>query len=181
MSTSELDLVRRAKAGDENAFGALFRQYQDAMYRVAYQFTGSADAAADVTQDTFVKVYFKGHTLRGENLKSWIFTIATNLARSHFRRHRLGQVFSLDDVGEKHAAVEYNIEAGPLLETMLNRLPEKYRVPLVMREIDNFSFAEIAEMMKKPVGTIKTLVFRGKRQLQEALKPRQGGMDNGTL
>lgn len=176
-----LELIEGLKRKDDQAFRKVMALYKDRIYTYLRMLTGDPALAEELAQDTFVKVYFKAHTLRGENLKSWIFTIATNLARSHFRRHRLGQLFSLDEVGEKHAAVEYNIEAGPMLETMLNKLPEKYRVPLVMREIDNFSFAEIAEVMKKPVGTIKTLVFRGKRQLQEALKPRRGGMDNGTV
>lgn len=176
-----LELIEGLKKRDEEALKKVMALYKSRIYTYLRMLTGDPALAEELAQDTFVKVYFKAHTLKTDNLKSWIFTIATNLARSHFRRHRLGQLFSLDDVAEKYAAVEYNLEAGPMLEAMLKRLPEKYRVPLVMREIDNFSFAEIAEVMKKPVGTIKTLVFRGKKQLQEALKPCQGGIDNGTL
>lgn len=175
------ELIDGLKRKDEQALKKVMSLYKDRIYTYLRMLTGDPALAEELAQDTFVKVYFKGHTLRSDNLKSWIFTIATNLARSHFRRHRLGHLFSLDDVAEKYASVEYNTEAAPLLETILGKLPEKYRVPLVMREIDNFSFAEIADVMKKPVGTIKTLVFRGKKQLQEALKPRQGGIDNGSL
>jgi RNA polymerase sigma-70 factor (ECF subfamily) len=175
------ELLEGLKRRDEAAFKKVMALYKDRIYTYLRMLTGDAALAEELAQDTFVKVYFKGHTLKTDNLKSWIFTIATNLARSHFRRHRLGRLFSLEDVSEKHLAVEYRPETGPVLEALLGRLPEKYRVPLVMRELDNFSFAEIAEVMQKPVGTIKTLVFRGKKQLQEALRPPPGGIDNGTV
>jgi len=179
--TDSLDLIEGLKRRDDQAFKKVMALYKDRIYTYLRMLTGDAALAEELAQDTFVKVYFKGHTLKSDNLKSWIFTIATNLARSHFRRHRLGRLFSLDEVADKHASIEYHPEVGPILEAMLGKLPEKYRVPLVMREIDNFSFAEIAEVMKKPVGTIKTLVFRGKKQLQDALTPHRGGIDNGTV
>ncbi len=179
--TDSLELIEGLKRRDEQAFKQVMALYKDRVYAYLRMLTADAALAEELAQDTFVRVYFKGHTLKSDNLKSWIFTIATNLARSHFRRHRLGRLLSLDDVAGKNASVEYNLEAGPMLEAMLGKLPEKYRVPLVMREIDNFSFAEIAEVMKKPVGTIKTLVFRGKKQLQAALQLQQGGIDNGTV
>lgn len=141
-------------------------QYKNKIFNYLRVLVGSDEIAEELTQDTFVKVYFKAHTLRTDNLKAWIYTIATNLARSEFRKNKIKHLFSLSDVSEGYLAVNPGFEDNLLIEQLIARLPEKYKLPLVMKEIDNFSFEEISEILDKPVGTVKTLVFRGKNQLK---------------
>ena len=134
-----------------------------------------SQTAEELTQDTFVNVYFKAHTLKTSNLKSWIYTIATNLARNEFRKKKIKYFFSLSDINELNFSYNPSFENEYLIEQLMATLSEKYRIPLVLKEIKSFSFEEIAEILKKPVGTVKTLVFRGKGQLRENLIKLTGG------
>jgi RNA polymerase sigma-70 factor (ECF subfamily) len=136
---------------------------------------GDRHIAEELTQDTFVKVYFKAGTLKTENLKAWIYTIATNLARSEFRKRKFKQILSLDAVNDCHVSTETNMEDKIALEQMLASLPEKNRTPLIMKEIQNFTFEEIAAILNKPVGTVKSLVFRGHEQLKNKFSVNYGG------
>lgn len=161
------ELIRGLKKKDPQALKEVMEMYKTKIFNYLKVLLKDDEIAEELTQDTFVKVYFKAHTLRTDNLKSWIYTIATNLARSEFRKRKLRQVLSVSDVNEVHFSTESKIEDEIMVEQLISTLPEKYRIPLVMKEINNFSFIEIASIMKKPIGTIKTLVFRSKEYLRK--------------
>jgi RNA polymerase sigma-70 factor (ECF subfamily) len=163
------DLIAKLKDGDEAAFKEVMAMYKKPIYNYLNLLLGNRQQAEELTQDTFVKVYFKARTLKTDSAqaaKSWIYAIATNLARSEFRKKRIRQVFSLSDLSESQASYHPDIEGKLLAEQLLAKVPEKWRVPLVMKEMDNFSFEEIASMLNKPIGTVKSLVFRGKDHLK---------------
>ncbi len=165
------ELVERLKQKEEAALKEVMRMYKKPIFNYLNLLLGNRETAEELAQDTFVKVYFKAHTLEADDLtgcRAWIYAIASNLARSEFRKRKLQRWFSMAELRENHAAVAGAAENGLLVEQMLGRIPDKYRLPLVMKEIDNFSFEEIAVALKKPVGTIKSLVFRGKAQLKNA-------------
>ncbi|MBN1195800.1 MAG: RNA polymerase sigma factor [Candidatus Aminicenantes bacterium] len=164
------DLIAGLKTRDRQALERVMDLFKVKIYNYLRVMVGDPELAEELTQDTFVKVYFKGHTLRSDNLKAWIYTIATNLARNEFRRQRIRHWLSLEEVGEGTAAVSPTIEDDITLAGLLSRLPGKYRIPLVMKELDNFSFKEIAAITHKPVGTVKTLVFRGKQRMRAMLE-----------
>jgi len=163
------DLIAGLKARERSALERVMAMYKVKIYNYLRVMVGDPELAEELTQDTFVKVYFKAHTLRTDNLKAWIYTIATNLARNEFRRRRIRNWISLEDIGEATAAVNPEMENALTLQGLISRLPGKYRIPLVMKELDNFSFKEIAAMTGKPVGTVKTLVFRGKQRMRDML------------
>ncbi len=169
-------LIAGLKKKDPEAFKEVMALYKNKIFNYLKVLLKNDEIAEELTQDTFVKVYFKAHTLRTDNLKSWIYTIATNLARSEFRKRKFRQVLSVSDVSELNFSIESKIEDEIVVEQLISTLPEKYRIPLVMKEINNFSFIEIANIMKKPIGTIKTLVFRSKQYLRNNYGESQGGM-----
>ncbi|HDP95332.1 MAG TPA: RNA polymerase sigma factor [Candidatus Aminicenantes bacterium] len=164
------DLISELKARDRKALVRVMDLFKVKIYNYLRVLVKDPELAEELTQDTFVKVYFKAHTLRTDNLKAWIYTIATNLARNEFRRQRIRHWLSLEEVSEGTAAVIPTVEDEITLAGLLSRLPGKYRIPLVMKELDNFSFKEIAAMTNKPVGTVKTLVFRAKQRLRTMLQ-----------
>jgi RNA polymerase sigma-70 factor (ECF subfamily) len=141
---------------------------------------GSREVAEELTQDTFVKVYFKAGSLKTEHLKAWIFKIATNLARTEFRKRKIKNLLSLSDVSEMKYAYEPSLENEILVEQMLSALPGKYRIPVVMKDLNGFSFEEMAEILKKPVGTVKSLVFRGRQQMKHHYQ-HQLALQNGGI
>ncbi len=164
------ELIDGLKKRDESALREVMTMYKTKIYNYLRVLVGNSELAEELTQDTFVKVYFKAHTLRTDNLNSWIYTIATNLARSEFRKNKIKYMFSLADVKEGNFSVKPTLENEIIVQQLIAQLPEKYRIPVVMKEIQNFSFDEIATILGKPVGTIKTLVFRGKKQLRGFLE-----------
>ncbi len=169
-STDMKELIAGLKAKDRHAFEQVMAMFKTRIFNYLRVLVHDRDLAEELTQDTFVKVYFKGHTIRTENLKAWIFTIATNLARNEFRRRRIRYWLSLDDLSDAVISVDPTMDDDLTLRELVGRLPDKYRVPLVMKEIDNFSFNEIAEITGRPVGTVKTLVFRGKKRMRDMIE-----------
>lgn len=170
------DLIERLKKKDNTALNEVMAMYKTQIFNYLKLMTGNAEQAEELTQDTFVKVYFKAHTLRTDNLKAWIYKIATNLARSEFRKMKIKHLLSLGDVNERFVSYEPSPGQELDVEQVLSVLPEKYRTVLIMKEINNFSLEEIAVILKKPVGTIKSLMFRG---LQMARSHLQTALVNG--
>lgn len=171
------DLIAKLKQGDEAAFKEVMGMYKKPIYNYLSMLLGDRLSAEELTQDTFVKVYFKAHTLKTDNpqaCKAWIYSIATNLARSEFRKKRLKKILSLSEVNDRHVSYTPRFEGELVLEQQLALVPEKWRVPLVMKEMDNFSFEEIASMLNRPIGTVKSMVFRGKKHLQKQYLDPEG-------
>jgi RNA polymerase sigma-70 factor (ECF subfamily) len=171
------DLIKHLKSGNEAALKEVMTMYKKPIYNYLNMLLGNRQLAEELTQDTFVKVYFKAHTLKTDHpqaCKAWIYTIATNLARSEFRKKRLKKILSLDNVNTRQIAHDPDFEKQAIFEQLLTHIPEKWRAPLVMKEMDNFSFIEIAQILNKPVGTVKSLVFRGKEYLRKQYHDPQG-------
>jgi RNA polymerase sigma-70 factor (ECF subfamily) len=171
------DLIERLKAGNEDALKEVMNLYKKPIYNYLNLLVGNRQLAEELTQDTFVKVYFKARTLRSDHpqaCKAWIYTIATNIARSEFRKKRLKKLLPLADVNARHVSHNPDFAGQMIVEQMITHIPEKWRAPLVMKEMDNFSFAEIAQILNKPVGTVKSLVFRGKEYLKKQYQEPQG-------
>lgn len=170
------ELISSLKKKDDEAFKKVMDMYKNKIFKYLRFLVNDSEMAEELTQDTFVKVYFKAHTLKTNNLKSWIYTIATNLARSEFRKKKAKKFFSVSDMDINNIAYNDTFEGEVLVERMISTLPEKYRIPLIMKLIDNFSFEEISNVMKKPTGTVKTLVFRAKNQLRSNFLEQSGGI-----
>ncbi|MCP5102582.1 MAG: RNA polymerase sigma factor [bacterium] len=161
------DLIERLKKKDEAALKEVMSMYKTHVYNYLNLMIGNSELAEELTQDTFVKVYFKAGSMKTEYLKAWIFKIATNLARSEFRKQKIKHLLSLSDVTDSNYSYEPSLQNEIEVEQMLSALPEKYRIPVVMKELNEFSFEEMAEILKKPVGTVKSLVFRGRQQMKQ--------------
>ncbi len=160
----------------------------DAVYRFALRLTGAPDAAEDLVQETFLRAFKSwDQYTRGTAAKSWLFTICRNVfLRRRERSQRHDQIvsesvpragawsdalnplwFSLSGVDPEGDFFD-SIVDDRILEA-INELPEEYRTAVVLSDIEGLPYAEIAEMMEVPVGTVKSRLFRGRRQLQRVL------------
>ncbi len=172
------ELIEKLKRKDENAFKEVMKMYKGQIFNYLLLMLGNREQAEELTQDTFVRVFFKAGSLRTDNLKAWIYKIATNLALSEFRKNKRKRYFSLDDVNEANYSYDQKLGENIVIEEALSHLSEKYRIPLIMKEVDNFSFEEMSDILKKPVGTLKSLVFRGKEKMRSKMEVQFGG-NNG--
>ena len=180
-SARMMDLVERAQAGEADAFGRLYDQYSDTVYRYIYYRVGGKATAEDLTSETFLRALrrISTFTWQGRDFGAWLVTIARNLVADHFKsgRYRLevttGDVLDADredrgPEGSPEAAVVDHITNVALLTAVKQLNPEQQEC-IVLRFLQGFSVAETAQTMNKNEGAIKALQYRAVRALARLL------------
>jgi RNA polymerase sigma-70 factor, ECF subfamily len=184
---SDHALIEATKAGDEGAFEQIVDRYRNSITNYLYRFLNDYEEAVDLAQETFVRVYFaldRYHTQFA--FSTYIYRIATNLAISEIRRRKRRKLMSLTGLfqNEEDSAVEFqppdtrDLQDAELVDGERNKiiaraiaaLPEKYRVPVILRDIEGKSYDEIAEIMELGLGTTKSRISRGRGLLKEKLQ-----------
>lgn len=178
----DAELMARIQAGDRGAFAALVERYKDSLVATLGRLTGSADRAEDLAQETFVRLFrgARSYVERGQ-ARAFLFRIAVNLARSEERRRRRWQLlvpFGLGEPEEIVAASEPSSEddllareRDSLLARAVAELPLRFRLPLVLHELEGLPFEETAAACGVPIGTAKSRVTRARARLRARLAP----------
>lgn len=180
---SDAELMARVREGDRDAFADLIGRHKDAVVSYLTRLTGNRDRAEDLAQEAFLRLFrsARDYTEQGY-LRAYLFRIATNLVRSEERRERRLRLLTPFLPREEHA--EPAAPSGMLRREMLRevaaavaKLPLRYRVPLVLHEIEGWSYVDIAQEIGCREGTVKSRVHRGRQQLKQKLEPYwSGGM-----
>jgi RNA polymerase sigma-70 factor (ECF subfamily) len=184
---SDHALIEATRGGDEAAFAEIMSRYRNPITNYLYRFLNDYEEAVDLAQETFVRVYFaidRYHTQFA--FSTYIYRIATNLAISEIRRRKRRRVLSLTGLfqGQDDAAVEFQPpderilpdaelvedERSKVIAKAIATLPEKYRVPVILRDVEGRSYDEIAEIMELGLGTTKSRISRGRALLKEKLQ-----------
>jgi RNA polymerase sigma-70 factor (ECF subfamily) len=184
---SDHALIEATKSGDEAAFAEIVERYRSPITNYLYRFLNDYEEAVDLAQETFVRVYFaidRYHTQFA--FSTYIYRIATNLAISEIRRRKRRRLLSLTGLfqGEADEAVEFQPpDTRPLADAQLvgeerdetiaraiAALPEKYRIPIILRDIEGRSYDEVAEIMGLGLGTTKSRISRARGLLKEKLQ-----------
>jgi RNA polymerase sigma-70 factor (ECF subfamily) len=174
---TDADLMVRVRAGDREAFADLVDRHKDAVVNYLTRISGSRDRAEDLGQETFLRLFRSagGYVEQGY-LRAYLFRIATNLVRSEERRERRQRLL-LPLLGGEPDRSEPAAHAGLLRQEMqreltaaVARLPLRYRVPLVLHEIEGWSYADIAAELDTREGTIKSRIHRGRQSLKRQLE-----------
>jgi RNA polymerase sigma-70 factor (ECF subfamily) len=188
-------LAARAAAGDESAFEAVVTRYQSRVFRLAWRLTASESDAADVLQETFLRVYRGIATFRGASrFGTWLYRIATNAALMHRRARARRPAEPLDrflpcfDDDGRHAAtpaelqtaagVEQQIDRRRLAEKALaaiDRLPDTYREAFVLRDLEEMTTAEVADVLGLDPAAVRQRVHRARMMLRGYLGALSGG------
>ncbi|MDO5553137.1 MAG: sigma-70 family RNA polymerase sigma factor [Planctomycetia bacterium] len=176
---SDERLIQQTLAGDADAFGHLVEKYQDRLYNTVYRIVGTAEDAQDVVQESFLQAYANLSRFRmSSRFYTWLYRIAYNLSVANLAQRKrtvsVEEVFDgkpeqLVDRGEMPEEHTKREEDAAILWKAINRLPEEYRSPLVLREIDNWSYEEIAEILHIPVGTVRSRLHRARNALKEII------------
>ena len=176
--TPDEELVRRYLAGDTEAFGSLVRRHEVRVYNVALRVLGNPDDARDATQDTFLSCYRRLSSFRGEAaFTTWLHRVTVNACYDILRKRRrqpvLRRVSDPDDplpdlvpTVEDHA----DATAGSIdVARALREIPEEYRIVLVLADVQDLPYEEIARVLDVPLGTVKSRVHRGRLALGRAM------------
>ncbi|MGD9096971.1 MAG: RNA polymerase sigma factor [Desulfobacterales bacterium] len=164
------EMVEMALMGNADAFGGLVRKYEKPIFNLMYRTTGSLDAAADLTQDAFLKAFDKLHTYRpGRKFYSWLYALAVNTARDHLRRDRRQPVITdhNPEIAPAGGATDNADDVQSLLEIMRS-LPVHDREAVLMRFREGLKMKEIAERLDLSVSGAKMRVQRGLAKLRTA-------------
>jgi RNA polymerase sigma-70 factor (ECF subfamily) len=171
--------IEACLAGDSSAFDTLVIRHQTAIHRVCYRFTGNAEDAADLTQDVFVKAYRSLPRFRGSSaFSTWLYRIAVNACLS-FKASRKNQTEEWDethDIAADAPGVEETLDAKARARdalAALDTLPEKQRLTVIMKILEERTHAEVAEILGSTVGTVKANLFFAVRNLRKALTARE--------
>jgi len=192
MMPSDEALVEAFQGGDLAAFDLLLLRWQRPIQGTIYRILGTEEDARDLCQETFLKAFRALKAFKGEaRFSSWLYQIAVNLCRDRMRRRRGRTFISLDALGEDSGPVETaSPDPGPmeLLEQgflrgvvrgALEALPEDERVVIVLKEYQDLTFLEIAQILEVPLSTVKTRLYRGLVNLRASLEHR--GVRGGAV
>ena len=186
LTAQEALFVSRLQANEDAAYDELVRTYSASIYHVAYRMLGDSAEASDVVQEIFLKVFRNIGGFKGEAaLKTWVFKIAfseiLNRLRWWKRRHRFATV-SLDEQPNGTSPSESVADAGPTPEEILQakeretaiqqalrRLSSEHRSIIVLRDIEGFSYNEIADVLGVSMGTVKSRLARARADLKKSL------------
>jgi RNA polymerase sigma-70 factor (ECF subfamily) len=177
-------LIEQCLSGDQAAWEIIVRQNWRKVFNVAYKFVGKHDEAEDLTQDIFLKIFKALHTFdRRANFQTWIISISRNLCIDHYRSVRKERQTIARDVDTAdlqpattergpYAAAEHQDLRG-LLRQALHTLPPALRTAVVLRDLQELSYQEIADKLALPEGTVKSRINRGRLELARQLKRLQ--------
>jgi len=174
MENIDKDILIRAKKGDLDAFEYILSFYEKAIYNYCLRILKNSSNAKDVTQETFIKVYTHRKLIDPEkNIKTWIFTIATNTTYDFLRGKKRKNEISLDEENETISSFEaYYPQEGLVsdVDRALEQINQEYKKVLLLFYQQGFQYQEIAEILNMPINTVKTHISRGKEQLKDKLK-----------
>lgn len=185
MSDRDKNLLERAKSSDISAFEQLIESYQIKIFNLALRMLGNYDDAGDLTQEVLIRIYKSIKNFKEQSsFSTWIYRITTNVCLDEIRKRKNMKVISLDeeiklDDGDIKRQVESDepspeeaAETGDLKKVVndaIARLSEEHRIVIVLRDIQGFSYEEIAEMLKCPDGTVKSRINRARQALKNIL------------
>ncbi len=165
------------------AFEILVQRYKNPLMNFVYRFLGDYESCTDVVQETMIRLYRNKDSYKSvAKFSTWIYTIAGNLARTEYQRRRRRNFFSINSYGEENENYEIPDERyrpdvitdsgikDKIIQEALLQVSASYREAVILRDIQEMSYEEIAEIMGITVGTVKSKINRGRAQLQILLK-----------
>lgn len=180
---SDQALIDRCLSGQHEAFGLLVDRYQHRLYGALVHISGCPDNARDIAQDAFLHAFEKLSSFRGQSaFYSWLFRIALNAAVSARRKTQrvtasvdaLREATGAEPEDERAATAPWHAmhvnERKQLVQQALSELPQEYRAALVLKEMDNLKYEEIAAILEIPLGTVRSRIHRARLELRAKLQ-----------
>jgi RNA polymerase sigma-70 factor, ECF subfamily len=173
------NLINRFKGGDVSGFEELVRKYQDRIYNLCRYMIQDTHDAQDAAQDVFLKAYRNLNAFKPDSsLYTWLYRIAVNTCLDHKKKSRPEQAedeSAIDDLASAEPSPEQRYqskEIGQAIRMALQKLPEHLRAAVVLKEIEDLSYEEIAEVLHTSVGTVKSRISRAREELRQLLRKK---------
>lgn len=177
---TDAELIEAILAGSESAFAALVERYQDRVFRLLSRYCRDQVECEDLAQEVFLKVFRKLHTFQGDSqFFTWLYRIAVNAATDHLSRASSRRLKLVEDDATLEERNErddsplspiLSAELATAMRAIVDGLPEKFRTVLVLREYEDLSYTEIAEVLGVQIGTVESRLFRARQRVKDALQ-----------
>lgn len=171
----DFSLVKRFVEGEEYVFNELMKRHKEKVRNIIYITLSEPDAADDIAQDVFITVYHNLKNFRFESqFTTWIYRITVNKCKDYLRKKNVRKIFlPLKDNEDLLVfdSIAEDRDVKHIVRNAISILPDKLRIPLVLKDIEGFSYQEIAETMQCEIGTVKSRIFRAREGLKKILKP----------
>ncbi|MFZ7101636.1 MAG: RNA polymerase sigma factor [Peptococcaceae bacterium] len=173
MVFTDEQLAVKSKHGEKQAFEELVKRFQQPIYTICYRYLGNSSDAWDAAQNTFIRLYNKFHLYdAGYPFRPWLYRIAVNSAKDLLKKRRPWEELDHNLESSTGDPAENLLDSylGREIEKALLKLPEKYRMALILRHIKELEYQEIADVLRLPLNTVKTHVRRGRELLRKELQ-----------
>jgi len=176
------ELIKRFQEGDLWAFEEIVRRYRDRLTNFVFRYINDQREAEDLVQDTFLKLYQNKHAYKEiAKFSTWIYTIAANLAKTLLRKRKTRKLMFFSQLGPEDKDLDLpanertsqEIVEGQfdkkIIQDAIAKLPEHFRVAIILRDVQELSYEEICNIIGKPIGTVKSRINRARLRLQKEL------------
>lgn len=171
----DFSLIKIFIDGEESAFNELVKRHKDKVRNIIYVTLSNTDAIDDIAQEVFITVYKHLKSFRFESqFTTWLYRITINKCKDHLRKKNIRKIFlPLRDDEEETivGSINENTDIKHIVRNAIASLPDKLRIPIVLKDLEGFSYQEIADTMDCEIGTVKSRIFRGREALKNILKP----------
>jgi RNA polymerase sigma-70 factor (ECF subfamily) len=177
------DLIRRARSGDGTAWEEVVSTFSRRIFNLAYRFTSSVEAAEDLTQEVFIRIYrtLDQYDPKHGDLANWLMRLARNLIIDDYRHRQRNPQNSMADAVDDHtyhlravgSSAQKDIERRELcaqVQEGIDKLPDDLKTCVILRDIEELSYQEIVDLLKIPEGTVKSRINRGRIELAKILR-----------
>ncbi len=171
----DFSLIKRFIDGEESVFRFIVQRHKEKVRNIIYMTMGSNDDVDDIAQEVFITVYRNLHQFKFQSqFTTWLYRVTVNKCKDHIRKMKIRKIFS--PIKDSDREVGYNVSVeesntAELVHDAINKLPDKLRIPLLLKDIEGFSYQEIAETVQCEIGTVKSRIFRAREGLKDLLKP----------
>jgi RNA polymerase sigma-70 factor (ECF subfamily) len=183
-SFTDEQLIGEFKEGNNDAYSEIVIRYKDRLVNFLFRYTGNKDDSEDLAQDAFIKLYRSKHLYQEiAKFSTWFYTIAINIAKTSLKKKSRMSTLSISDYDPENdkdfdipaATIEPDVQANASIENeyiqkAINSLEETYREAIILRDIQDLDYEEIANALNVPIGTVKSRINRGREKLKILLK-----------
>ncbi|MBT8380096.1 MAG: sigma-70 family RNA polymerase sigma factor [Ignavibacteria bacterium] len=171
----DFSIIKKFIDGDQSAFQILVKRHKEKVRNIVYLTMSNSNLVDDIAQEVFITVYRKLQSFRFESqFTTWLYRITVNKCKDHLRKKNVRRIFMPlqegAEVSHSFNSVEEN-DMSKVVMDAVSKLPAKLRIPLMLKDIEGFSYQEISESLECEMGTVKSRIFRARERLKTILKP----------
>lgn len=169
----DFSLIKQFIDGDELVFSELVKRHKEKVRNIIYLTLSNTDSVDDIGQEVFITVYKHLKNFRFESqFTTWLYRITINKCKDHLRKKNIRSIFlPLKDDEPVFESISEDTDIKHIVGNAIATLPDKLRIPLVLKDLEGFSYQEIADTMECEIGTVKSRIFRAREALKKILKP----------